>query len=164
MRKVARGSRWRSTEVAQAELLFWQEDESPYERVAQGLKDRSILTEKIGIEETVRFVFREGLEKAAPQAKLVSATPITAGCRMTKSAAELELMRLANQGTLTAYEAVHRGLHEGMTQIDVGRWIEAAHEKLGFAGEALVEVGEFSAFPHGVNPATGDSRRTADPD
>ncbi len=136
-------------EGAQVDLRIWQEDESPYQRVAQGLKDRNILTGKIGIEETVRFVFREGLEKAAPQAKLVSATPVTAGCRMIKSAAELDLMRLANQVTLTAYEAVHRGLHDGMTQIDVGRWIEAAHENLGFAGEALVEIGEFSAFPHG---------------
>ncbi|HZT00624.1 MAG TPA: Xaa-Pro peptidase family protein [Terriglobales bacterium] len=136
-------------EGAQVDLRIWQEDESPYQRVAQGLKDRSILTGKIGIEETVRFVFREGIEKAAPQAKLVSATPVTAGCRMIKSTAELDLMRLANQVTLTAYEAVYRGLHEGMTQIDVGRWIEAAHEKLGFEGEALVEIGEFSAFPHG---------------
>ncbi len=136
-------------EGAQVDLRIWQEDESPYQRVAQGLKDRNILTGKIGVEETVRFVFREGLEKAAPQAKLVSATPVTAGCRMIKSAAELDLMRLANQVTLTAYEAVYRGLHDGVTQIDVGRWIEAAHEKLGFEGEALVEVGEFSAFPHG---------------
>jgi Xaa-Pro dipeptidase len=137
-----------ATEGAQVDLRIWQEDESPYQRIAQGLKDRNILTGKIGIEETVRFVFREGLEKAAPQAKLVSATDHR-GCRMIKSPAELDLMRLANQGTLTAYAAVYRGLHEGMTQIDVGRWIEAAHEKLGFAGEALVEVGEFSAFPHG---------------
>ena len=136
-------------EGAQADVRIWQEDESPYQRVAQGLKDRNALTGKIGIEETVRFVFREGLEKAAPQAKLVSATPVTAGCRMIKSAAELDLMRLANQVTLTAYEAVYRALHDGITQIDVGRWIEAAHEKLGFAGEALVEVGEYSAFPHG---------------
>jgi Xaa-Pro dipeptidase len=136
-------------EGAQVDLRIWQEDESPYQRVAQGLKDRNILTGKIGIEETVRFVFREGLEKAAPQAKLVSATPVTAGCRMIKSAAELDLMRLANHVTLTAYEAVYRGLHDGLTQIDVGRWIEAAHEKLGFEGEALVEIGEFCAFPHG---------------
>jgi Xaa-Pro dipeptidase len=136
-------------EGTQADVRIWQEDENPYQRVAQGLKDRNALTGRIGIEETVRFVFREGLEKAAPQAKLLSATPVTAGCRMIKSAAELDLMRLANQVTLAAYEAVYRGLHDGVTQIDVGRWIEAAHEKLGFAGEALVEVGEFSAFPHG---------------
>jgi Xaa-Pro dipeptidase len=138
-----------SPEGAQADVRIWQEDESPYQRLAQGLKDRNVLAGKIGIEETVRFVFREGIEKAAPQAKLASATPVTAGCRMIKSAAELDLMRLANQVTLTAYEAVYRGLHDGVTQIDVGRWIEAAHEKLGFEGEALVEVGEFSAFPHG---------------
>jgi Xaa-Pro dipeptidase len=136
-------------EGSQADLRIWQEDENPYQRVAQGMKDREILTGKVGIEETVHFVFREGIEKAAPQAKLVSATPVTAGCRMIKSPAELDLMRLANQVTLAAYEAVYRGLHDGMTHIEVGRLIEAAHGKLGFSGEALVEVGEFSAFPHG---------------
>jgi Xaa-Pro dipeptidase len=68
---------------------------------------------------------------------------------MIKSPAELDLMRLANQATLAAYEAVYHALREGITQVEVGRWIEAAHEKLGFSGEALVEVGEFSAFPHG---------------
>jgi len=138
-----------SPEGAQADVRIWQEDENPNQRLAQGLKDRNVLAGKIGIEETIRFVFREGIEKAAPQARLVSATSITAGCRMMKSAAELDLMQLANQVTLMAYEAVYRSLHDGMTQIDVGRWIEAAHEKLGFDGEALVEIGEFSAFPHG---------------
>jgi Xaa-Pro dipeptidase len=136
-------------EGSQVDVRIWQEDENPYQRVAQGLKDREILTGKIGLEETVRFVFREGIEKAAPQARLVSATPVTAGCRMIKSPAELELMRLANQVTLAAYEAVYRALHDGMTHLEVGRLIEAAHEKLGFSGEALVEVGKFSAFPHG---------------
>ena len=93
-------------ESGQADVRTWQEDESPYQRLAQGLKDRGILTGKIGIEETVRFVFRDGIEKAAPQARLMSATPITAGCRMVKSPAELALMQLANNVTLTAYEAV----------------------------------------------------------
>jgi len=136
-------------EGAQADVRIWQEDENPYQRIGQGFKDHGMLTGKIGIEETVHFVFREGLEKAAPQAKLLSATPVTAGCRMIKSPAELELMRLANHVTLTAYEAVYHGLHDGITQVEVGNWIEAAHQKLGFKGEALVEVGEFSAFPHG---------------
>ena len=136
-------------ESGQADVRTWQEDESPYQRLAQGLKDRGILTGKVGIEETVRFVFRDGVEKAAPQARLMSATPVTAGCRMVKSPAELALMQLANNVTLTAYEAVYRSLHDGMTQVDVGRLIAAAHDKLGFSGDALVEVGEFSAFPHG---------------
>jgi Xaa-Pro dipeptidase len=127
----------------------WQEDESPYQRVAEGLKDRKISTGRIGIEETVRFVFCEGVGKAAPQAKLVSATPVTAGCRMIKSPAELDLMRLASKVTLTAYQAVYRALQDGMTQHDVARLVEAAHRQLGFSGDALVEVGEYTAFPHG---------------
>ena len=136
-------------EGAQADVRIWQEDENSYQRIGQGFKDHGILTGKIGIEETVHFVFREGIEKAAPQAKLLSATPVTAGCRMIKSPAELGLMRLANHVTLTAYEAVYRGLRDGITQVEVGNWIEAAHQKLGFTGDALVEVREFSAFPHG---------------
>ncbi len=136
-------------EGAQVDVRIWQEDENPYQRIAQGFKDHGILTGKIGMEETVHFVFREGIEKAAPQAKLLSATPVTAGCRMIKSPVELELMRLANHVTLTAYEAVYRGLRDGITQVEVGRWVEAAHQNLGFTGDALVEVGEFSAFPHG---------------
>ena len=139
----------KAPEGGQPDVRVWQEDENPYQRIAQGIKDREILTGKVGIEETVRFVFREGIEKAAPQVKLVSATPITAGCRMSKSRAELELMQLASNVTLTAYAAVYQALHDGMTQFDLGKLIEAAHDRLGFPGDALVEVGEYSAFPHG---------------
>jgi len=132
-----------------ADVRIWQEDESPYERVAQGLRDRDITTGKLGVEETVRSVFCEGVGKAAPQVHLVSATPVTAGCRMIKSSAELDLMRLASKVTLTAYKAVYQSLKDGMTHRDVGRLVEAAHTQLGFEGDALVEVGEYAAFPHG---------------
>ncbi|MGD0569161.1 MAG: Xaa-Pro peptidase family protein [Candidatus Sulfotelmatobacter sp.] len=131
------------------DVRSWQEDESPYQRLAQGLRDRGITGGKVGIEETMRFFFADGIAKAAPQATLTSATPVTAGCRMIKSAHELALMHLANQVTLTAYEAVYRALREGMTQQQVGDLIAAAYGQLGFPGEASVQVGEYSALPHG---------------
>ena len=131
------------------DVRIWQEDESPYQRVAQGLKERGMGSGKLGIEETVRFFFSDGIAKAAPQATITSATPVTAGCRMIKSAHEIALMRLANQVTLTAYEAVYQALREGMTQHDVGDLIDAAYGRLGFPGEASVQVGEYSALPHG---------------
>ncbi len=94
----------------QPDVRIWQEDESPYQRIAQGLKERGIASGKLGIEETVRFVFAEGISKASPQVTVASATPVTAGCRMIKSAHEVALMRLAAQVTLAAYEAAyHRG-------------------------------------------------------
>jgi len=134
---------------SEPDLRVWQEDQSPFALVAQGLKDRSIAVGKLGIEETVRFVFADGIAKASPQSTLTSATPVTAGCRMIKSAHEIALMRLASQVTLAVYEAVYHALSEGMTQPDVEALIEKAYERVGFPGEASVMVGEFTAFPHG---------------
>ena len=131
------------------DVRVWQEDESPYERVAQGLREKGIAGGKIGIEETVRFVFAEGITKAAPQATIASATPVTAGCRMIKSAHEIALMRLAAEVTLAAYEAAYAAVKDGMTQPQLEDMVRKAHAQLGFTGGADVQVGEFSAFPHG---------------
>jgi Xaa-Pro dipeptidase len=131
------------------QVLTWQEDESPYERVAFGLKERGMATGQIGIEERVTFVFVDGISKAIPTATVTSATPITAGCRMIKSAHEIDLMRLANQVTLQAYEWSWRQLRDGMTQRDFSGLISSAYQQLGFPGEASVMVGIYSALPHG---------------
>ena len=131
------------------DVRVWQEDESPYERLAQGLQERGIASGKIGLEETVRFVFADGIAKAASQATILSATPVTAGCRMIKSSHEIALMRLASQVTLSAYEAAYRAVKDGMTQPELEELVQKAHAQLGFTGGADVQVGEFSAFPHG---------------
>ena len=136
-------------EGAKPDVRIWQEDESPYQLIAQGLKERNIAGGKVGIEETVRFVFADGIAKAAPRATIVSATPATAGCRMIKSANEIALMRLAAHVTLAAYEAAYLAVKDGMTQPQLEELVRKAHEQLGFSGGADVQVGEFSAFPHG---------------
>jgi Xaa-Pro dipeptidase len=133
----------------EADVRVWQEDEDPYQLIAQGLKDRSIASGKIGLEETIRFVFADGIAKAAPQATIASATPVTAGCRMIKSAHEIALMRLASQVTLAAYEAAFQAVKDGMTQQQLQALVEKAHDRLGFPGSADVQVGEYTAFPHG---------------
>lgn len=137
------------------EVLTWEEHESPYELTARALKARGLATATIGFEETVRFVFSDGIAAALPAARFASATPVSAGCRMTKSAAELALMRLASQVTLRAYEAAYRSLKDGMTQGDFAGLVRLAHERQGFSGGAGVQVGAYSALPHGsVTPQT----------
>lgn len=132
-----------------AEIRIWQEDESPYERVAQGLKDRGIVSGRLGMEERVEFVFSNGVAVVAPALEVTSGTPVTAGCRMQKSDHEIALMRLAAQVTITAYEAAWRALQPGMTQRQLQQLIGAAYNQLGFPGEASVNVGAYSALPHG---------------
>src|SRR5947208_10577282 len=96
------------------DISIYQEDESPFEKVAQGLKDRGIATGRIGVEETTKFVFADSVGSAAPALRVTSASPITAGCRMIKEPHEVELMRLACQVTLRCYEAVFLALQPGM--------------------------------------------------
>jgi Xaa-Pro dipeptidase len=141
--------------LAHTDVSTWQEDESPFDRVAQGLKDRGIAAGRIGVEETMKFVFADSIASAAPALKVASATPVTAGCRMIKDAHELELMRLACEATLKCYEAVFHALQPGMTQNQVGSLIGAAYARLGFPGAASVQVGEYTALPHGsITPQT----------
>ena len=135
--------------LADAEVRYWNEDESPYRLVAQGLKDRGLAAGTVGVGENTPFVFSHGVGLAAPQARISSATPVTAGCRMVKSAHEVELMRLAAKITLTAYAAAYNALQEGMTQHDFADLVAAAHRQQGFEGEAEIQVGEYSALPHG---------------
>jgi Xaa-Pro dipeptidase len=138
-----------------ADVRTWNEDESPYALVASGLRDRGIASGVLGIEETTKYVWSDGVAAAAPQLKLASATPVVAGCRMIKEPHEIELMRLASQVTLKAYEAAFRALKPGMTQNAVSDMIEQAHAKLGFPGGASVQVGEYTALPHGsIQPQT----------
>lgn len=132
-----------------ATVMTWQEDQSPYALVAKGLRALGNSGATVGIEERTPWVFSEGISKAAPGVRLTSATPVTAGCRMIKSPHELELMTIANEATLKVYEAVYHALKPGMTQTEALSLISAGYAKVGFRGEASVEVGPYTANPHG---------------
>ncbi|MFT5141782.1 MAG: Xaa-Pro dipeptidase [Rhodothermales bacterium] len=131
------------------DIRTWQEHESPWEKVAAGLRDLGLANGLVGVEETVQFRFSNGLAKTASHVTLVSGDPITAGCRVIKDAHEIELMRLASEVTLAAYKAAYESLQEGMTQNDFAGLVSLAHTQQGFSGGAGVQVGEYSALPHG---------------
>ena len=132
-----------------ADIRVWQEDESPYQLLADGLRDAGISTGALGMEESIRFVFSDAIARSSPQVKIVSATPVTAGCRAIKSPRELALMRLACKATITVYEAVYKSLREGMTAAAVSLLVSRAYDKIGFRGEADVSIAANSSSPHG---------------
>ncbi len=134
---------------AATQLLTWQEDESPYDRLAAGMRDRSLATGALGIEEKTAFVFAQGIGRALPQATMASATPVTAGCRSVKSPAELKLMQLANSVTLEVYEAAWRAGGPGITTHEFSALVSTAYDRVGFPGDASCETGEYTALPHG---------------
>ena len=143
MEQVARGPM-----AGDADVYAWEESEDPYALVATGLRARSLSTATIAVEETVRWQFSNGVSRIAA-VRLTDGTPVTAGCRMVKDAHELALMRHASAVTLKAYEAAWKSLKEGMTQSEFARLVSLAHTQLGWSGSAGVQVGKYSALPHG---------------
>jgi Xaa-Pro dipeptidase len=133
-----------------AEVRAWQEDDSPTKLAAAALADRGTRTGRIGVEETTAFTFYDHLRAAAPGFDYVSADALTIACRGRKSAHELELMRLACEATFDVFRAVFASLKEGMSQDEVGKWIERGFEQMGLHGGALVLFGASAALPHGT--------------
>jgi Xaa-Pro dipeptidase len=132
-----------------SQIYTWQEDQSPYALVRKGLDDLAVVSGTLGIEERTPFVFANEIAHACPNLTLVDATPVIAGCRMIKSAAELALMRLACAVTLEVYEAVWKSARPGMTTHDFSDLCTQAYARVGFPGEANCQTGIYSASPHG---------------
>ena len=132
-----------------ADILTWQEDQDPFALVGKGLRNRGIATGAIGIDENTKYVFSDSIRAANPGLTFVSATPITAGCRMIKDAHEIECLRLAGKATLLVYRAVARSVRPGMTNADVEKLVQLAYRQVGFPGEASLNIDEFTALPHG---------------
>ncbi|WP_058187859.1 M24 family metallopeptidase [Terracidiphilus gabretensis] len=132
-----------------ADILTWQEDENPFALVGKGLRDRGISTGTVGVDENTKFVFADSIRAANSHLTIVSATPVTAGCRMVKDAHEIECMRLACKATLLVYRAVARSVHPGMTNADVEKLVDLGYRQVGFRGDASLNIDEFTALPHG---------------
>ena len=131
------------------DVRTWEEHESPYKRVVEILKDRGLRHGRVGIEERVRFFLYDGIRQEAPKVEFVSATPITAGCRMFKSPTELALLQRANDITIVAFKAATETLREGMPQREFEGNCAAAFRQLGVNGGIFCSFGKYTAFPHG---------------
>ena len=68
---------------------------------------------------------------------------------MIKTPAELALLQLANDITLSVYRAVYQACGPGDTNRRVVDLIDKAYARCGVRGEASLNVGKFSAVPHG---------------
>lgn len=132
------------------DIRVWQEDESPYRRIVEALRDRGVTAGRVGIEEKARFFVFDGIRKEARGLELISADPVTAGCRVIKSPTEIALMQHANNITAEAFRAAFRTLRAGMTQGELSGNLSAAFRAAGASGSGLILFGKWTSFPHGT--------------
>lgn len=145
--------RLRQSMVIEGEVRTWQEDESPYRRVAEVLADRGMAGGRIGMERQVRFFLYDGIRAAAPGAEYVAADAVAVPCRAEKSPAEIALIQRAMDITVTAYKKAISMLVEGMSREDCCANAVAAHRALGARGGIDFQFGRATAFPHGGKKA-----------
>jgi Xaa-Pro dipeptidase len=138
-----------------ADVLVWQENQSPSKIAADALAGRGVRTGLIAVEETAMYTFYDHLRQAAPGFEFVSGDPITIACRGVKSSHEIELIRLACEATCAVYKAVFASLQEGMSQSEVANLVDAGYARIGVRGDAMVLFGSSAALPHGsIKPRT----------
>ena len=135
------------------EVMTWEEHESPYGLPADILAKADIKTGTIGLDEATPFFVSHGIAKASPQFDYINGAEITALCRMIKSPAELALMQRAKEMTLAVHKAAASMLYEGITTAEVGKFLDAAHRKVGAPNGSYFKIvlfGPDSSYPHGV--------------
>lgn len=128
-----------------SDIRGWKESANAWKAVIEAARR----ADRIAIEEKARFATFDGLRQAAPAVEFTSASPVTVGCRVIKSPAEIALMQRANDITIAAYKAALATLREGMTNRELSANIAAAYRALGVEGEAMAIFGSYTAFPHG---------------
>ncbi|WP_404337655.1 M24 family metallopeptidase [Sphingomonas sp. MMS12-HWE2-04] len=128
-----------------AELLLWEEDQSPVKLITEVLARDAVLA----IDPLLPFLWSELLGAAF---RPLSAAPVIDALRMIKSPAELALMQQAKTMTLEVHRRAARILTPGIRASVVKRFIDDAHRALGAAGSTFcaVQFGTATAFPHGL--------------
>ena len=125
-------------------IYTWNEDDDPYALLVKHLPAGTI-----ALDERVQYVFANRIQQADPHRSVVSAIPVVAGCRAIKSPAELALMQLANDITLSVYKACYESAGPGTTNRQFSQMVAQAYARCGVQGNASCQVGNYSALPHG---------------
>ncbi|WP_026942530.1 M24 family metallopeptidase [Hellea balneolensis] len=139
--------------LLKGDVITWEEHESPYGLPAKILDQAGVTNGTIAIDEATPFFVSNGIALASPEFRYVNGAVITAACRMIKSETELALMQRAKEMTLAVHKATASMLYAGITTQDVGKFIDAAHQKVGAPKGSYFKIilfGPDSSYPHGV--------------
>lgn len=134
-------------------LNFWEEHENPYELFGTILQKKNIQNGTIALDESASYFLADNVVKANPNYSFINAQPLTAGCRMHKSAAEIAIIQQAKEITMVVQRAAARILYPGIEVKTVIDFINKAHIKAGIPSGSyfcIVLFGEDSQYPHGV--------------
>jgi Xaa-Pro dipeptidase len=142
----------RETLQIAADVRPWNEDESPFALIADGMRGAAASDGPLAVEPTTRYFIIDSVSALAGAGRaVVSGDELVNACRMFKSSAELALMQAANDVTLAALKHVHGRIETGKSARDIGAMMAATTDALGGTHQfSLVLLNDASAYPHGT--------------
>ncbi|MGB1274597.1 MAG: M24 family metallopeptidase [Nannocystaceae bacterium] len=134
-------------------VLTWQEDASPYARAGDALRSAGVAkSATVGVDPDARGFVIAGLRGALGARRVVLAGEVVDGCRMVKTAPELDRLRRANEATKAALQAAAQHLTPGMHEDTFADLVREAQMQAGLRDIwALVLFGPNASFPHGTD-------------
>ena len=132
----------------EGKLIPWAEHESPVEKIAELLEERT----RLAVDDSTLFTMVSRFQQQH-KLQISSAEELIRDIRMLKSAAEIAHIQYPMNLTLQVHQAAARILKPGMTTAEVEHFIHQAHQKLGIESGSyfcIVLFGKDSSFPHGV--------------
>lgn len=134
-----------------ADVLRWEEHESPYVAVADGLRARGLAGKPVAVDPDVRQLVVHGLSGALGR-RVESGAAVAQDCRVRKGPAELARIRRANEATKAALRLCADMVVEGMGQDDLAGLLREAQQVAGLSRPwVLCLFGENAAYPHGTD-------------
>jgi Xaa-Pro dipeptidase len=137
-------------------VAVWREHEDSVKLLADTLREKRLLSSRIGIPEEAPWGWVNRLKGMLPDAEFVDVSGHLGYGRMVKNDQELEWIRMACVIADKAMQVGWEGLHTGMTERELQGVIVSEMKKMGssqtFCG---VLFGERGALPHGH---AGDTR------
>jgi len=139
------------------EVVGWSETEDPVSVVRDALsqrdRERGI---RVAISDHTRAVFLLQLQDALPQARFSSASAMLSPMRRVKDAAELRLLKEAQDMAAQALEQLFSMRFSGRTERQVAASLKAIGDELGYESGFGAHVG---SGPNGAMPHLGPSDR-----
>ncbi|KAH8128975.1 hypothetical protein FP744_10007580 [Trichoderma asperellum] len=145
---------------AELDIVIWEEHWNPYTTLLKSRLFKDIDSPTLMVDEEMRDFIVRGLD--AEGFRTVGLTPEAELVRQQKSAAEVELLRAVNTGTVAAVRAMRPCLVPGLTENEVTSILDQTLLSIGFSlFFDIVLFEEHGALPHG-GFVTGGKKLTYD--
>ena len=141
--------------VGISDIRPWADGEDPYRHVLDLAQDWNLRSGIVAVDSEMRADILLGLQDVLPAALFRSGEEALSSLRRRKDGLEIEALQAAATIADRAYEEVKGQIRAGQSELEVGRMLADAMDRLGGKPTfAIVAAGRNGAEPHHLNDET----------